>query len=59
MGKYNLFSEKEHEDGESLADQKRFCRKCKRQSYRWTCCGARTSRVNMNSTVNIQVKKHE
>jgi len=52
MGKYNLFSKDEEASG--IADHKRFCRVCRRQSYRWMCCGKRTSRVNMDSTVQVK-----
>jgi hypothetical protein len=30
---------------------KRFCRVCGRQTYEWECCGKRTGRVNLQSTI--------
>ena len=44
------FIKKDLENPE-FADHKRFCRSCGRQTFRWTCCGERTSRVKMKLIV--------
>jgi len=34
---------------------KRFCSKCRRVTYDWKCCGQRTRRLNMQSTIGNQI----
>ena len=46
VGKYNKKPEKQ-----KLSEHPRFCRVCRRQTKSWACCGQKTSRVNMTSTI--------
>jgi len=34
----------------------RFCRKCRKQTFAWSCCGQRTSSVNMTSTIGDKIQ---
>jgi hypothetical protein len=53
----NKFIKKDLENPE-FADHKRFCENCGRETFRWTCCGKRTSRVKIHSSLKykLQVK---
>lgn len=42
----NKFIRKDLENPE-FADHMRFCSSCGRETFRWTCCGKRTSRVKI------------
>jgi hypothetical protein len=50
MGKYNKVKEQQHS---KTTPHKRFCPKCRWQSFEWKCpaCGTSTRRVNIQGTI--------
>ena len=52
MGKFNRPKKQK-----SQSKYPRFCRKCRKQTFAWSCCGQRTSNVNMTSTIGDRLLK--